>query len=75
MQGTWVQSLVQKDSTYRRATKPVGHNYWARMFQLLKSMHLDPCFVTTEGTAMKSSPYLLQLEKALKAVKIQNNQK
>ena len=47
-QGTWVQSLVQEDPTWRRATKPVHHNYWActvepvshnhwaRMPQLLK---------------------------------------
>ena len=32
MQGTWVQCLVQEDSTCRRATKPV---------QLLKSMCLE----------------------------------
>ena len=29
MQGTWVRSLVQRDPTCRRATKPVHHNYWA----------------------------------------------
>ena len=29
MQGTWVRSLVQEDSTYCKATKPVSHNYWA----------------------------------------------
>ena len=29
MQGTWVQLLVREDPTCRRATKPVGHNYWA----------------------------------------------
>ena len=28
MQETRVQALVQEDSTYRRATKPVHHNYW-----------------------------------------------
>ena len=27
MQGTQVGSLVQEDSTCRRATKPVRHNY------------------------------------------------
>ena len=27
MQGTWVRSLVQEDSTYPGATKPVPHNY------------------------------------------------
>ena len=29
MQGTWVQSLVQKDTTCRRATKSMSHNYGA----------------------------------------------
>ena len=27
MQEIWVQSLVQEDSTYLRATKPLHHNY------------------------------------------------
>ena len=27
MKGTWVQFLVQEDSTCHRATKPVCHNY------------------------------------------------
>ena len=29
MEGAWVQSLVQEDSTGHGATKPVHHNYWA----------------------------------------------
>ena len=29
MQGTWVQTLAREDPTYRRAAKPVSHNYWA----------------------------------------------
>ena len=29
VQGTWVQSLVQEDSTCCEASKPVRHNYWA----------------------------------------------
>ena len=33
MQGIWVQSLVQEDSTCCRATKPVPHNYWACALQ------------------------------------------
>ena len=28
-QGTWIQSLVWEDSTCRRATKSMHHNYWA----------------------------------------------
>lgn len=35
MEGTWFQSLVQKDSAYCRATKPVG-TLLAHMFQLLE---------------------------------------
>ena len=30
MQKTWVQSLFQEDSTYHKATKPVGPNYWSQ---------------------------------------------
>ena len=29
MQGTRVRTLVREDRTYRGATKPVHHNYWA----------------------------------------------
>ena len=54
MQGTWVQALVWEDPTYRRATKPmhhnywacalepVSHNYWACVPQLLKPVCLEP---------------------------------
>ena len=54
MQGTWVRSLVQENSTGCRATKPVhhnywacalcpgSHNYWAHGLQQLKPMWLEP---------------------------------
>ena len=42
VQGTWVRSLVREDPTCRRATKPVCHNYWACVAQLLKPTHLEP---------------------------------
>ena len=42
MQGTRVQSLVREDPTYRRATKPIRHNYWACVLQLLKPVRLEP---------------------------------
>ena len=40
--GTWVRALVQEDSTCRGVTKPVSHNYWARVPQLLKPVRLKP---------------------------------
>ena len=42
MQGTWVQALVREDPTCRGATKPVRHNYWARVPQLPKPVCLEP---------------------------------
>ena len=42
MQGTQVQSLVREDPTCRGATRPVRHNYWARVPQLLKPERLEP---------------------------------
>ena len=36
--------LVQEDSTCLGATKPLPHNYWARLLQLLKSKRLEPMF-------------------------------
>ena len=39
MQGTWVWSLAQEDSTHHRATKPMSHNYGAHTPQLLKPLH------------------------------------
>ena len=42
MQGTWVQSLAQEDPTCRGATKPVRHNCWAHVLQLLKPVSLEP---------------------------------
>ena len=33
---------VQEDPTWLGATKPVHHNYWAWMLQLLKLEHLEP---------------------------------
>ena len=42
MQGTWVRALVWEDPTCRGATKPVRHNYWAHVPQLLKPARLEP---------------------------------
>ena len=42
MQGTRVRGLVWEDPTCRGATKPMHHNYWARVPQLLKPGCLEP---------------------------------
>ena len=42
MQGTRVRALVQEDPTCCGTTKPVRHNYWARVLQLLKPTRLEP---------------------------------
>ena len=42
LQGTWVRALVREDPTCCGATKPVCHNYWACVPQLLKLTHLEP---------------------------------
>ena len=39
MQGTRVWALVQENPTCCGATKPVSHNYWALVPQLLKPVH------------------------------------
>ena len=40
MQGTQAQPLVWELATCCGATKPMSHNYWALVMQLLKSAHL-----------------------------------
>ena len=42
MQGTQIQALVWDDPTCHGATKPMSHNYWAHVPQLLKPMRLEP---------------------------------
>ena len=70
MQGTRVQFLVREDSTWYRAPKPVCHNYWAFMLQLLKPAHTEPVLhekchqMRSPRTAAESSPHSPPLEKA-----------
>ena len=66
MQGTRVRSLVWEDPTCYGATKPVHHNYWAHVLQLLKPVLSNKRSHHTESlrTATKSSSRSLQLEKA-----------
>ena len=47
-QGTRVQALVREGPTCHGATKPVRHNYWARVPQLLKPAHLEPMLHSKE---------------------------
>ena len=64
MQGTRARALVQKDPICR-GTKPVRHNHWAQVPQLLKPVCLEPVLCKrSHRTATKSSPRSLQLEKA-----------
>ena len=49
MQGTRVRVLVREDPTCRGATKPMCHNYWAHVPQLL-----SPCAATTEARAPRA---------------------
>ena len=42
MQGTRVRALVREDPTCRGATKPMHHNYWAHVPQILKTACLEP---------------------------------
>ena len=61
MQGTHVQALVREDPTCRGATKPVRHNYWAHVPQLLSLCSrahelqlLSPRATTTEAPAPRA---------------------
>ena len=49
MQRTRVWALVREDSTCRRAAKPVSHNYWARLPQLLRPVRLEPVLRSGRG--------------------------
>ena len=71
MQGTRGRALVQEDPTCRGATKPVRHNYWGRVPQLLKPARIEPVLRNKSSHrneepahATKSSLRSPQLEKA-----------
>ena len=76
MQGTRVWTLVWEDPTCHGATKPTCHNYWACTLEPASHNYWSLCTwslcsATREatatrslGTATKSSPLSLQLEKA-----------
>ena len=66
MQGIQVRTLVREDPTWRGATKPVrhnywacaleptSHNYWAHTPQLLKPTPLEPVLCNKRSQAMRS---------------------
>ena len=60
VQQTLAWSLVREDSTCCGATKPVRHNFWASVPQLLKPAHNK----RSPHAKTKSNPASLQLEKA-----------
>ena len=80
VQGTWVQPLVQEDSTFRRATEPMYHATTAEA-----CVPKRPCSATREATTtreahtpqLESGPSLLegQLEKQCAAMKTQYSRK
>ena len=55
MQGAQVRALVREDLTCRRATKPMHHNYWARVPQLLKPAPLE-AVLCNERSHRKEKP-------------------
>ena len=52
--GSQVRALVQEDPTCCRATKPVSHNYWVRVPQLLKPTRLEPVLHNKRRHPMRS---------------------
>ena len=56
-QGTWVEYLVQEDSTCHTAAKPVCHNYWA-LVAITKAR------APGARALQQETPLLVQLEKA-----------
>ena len=55
VQGTWIQSLVQEDSTCSRATKPRSHNFWACSPQLEEACTQLRRSINTKNKRMKFS--------------------
>ena len=56
MQGTWVWSLIWADPTCYRATKPMHHNYWACVLELLKPTCSEPVLCNEEQPPLPHNP-------------------
>ena len=90
VQGTEIWSLLWEDSTCRRVTKPMSHNYWAQELQLL-SPHAatteaqapwSPCSATREAITIRSpctttreSPYVATKTQASQKIKYKRKKK
>ena len=57
MQGTWVQALLQENTTCRGVAKPVRHNYWAHVPQLLKPACLEPVLCNKRSHCNEKAVY------------------
>ena len=83
MQRTQVRAQVREDPTCRGATKPVRHNYWARVPQLLEPVHLEPvlrnkrshCSEKPEHRNERVAPAHAARESPCTATKTQRSQK
>ena len=82
-QGTQVRALGQEDPTYRGAARPVHHNYWAHVPQLLRPVRLEPMVRNKRSyhmrgprAAMRGGPRSPQLDKSPRAAtETQHSQK
>ena len=68
MQGTWVGSPVQEDSTSHRATKLMGRSYWAHAVESTSCSYWAPVLQLKPvrwslSIAVKSGCHVLHLEK------------
>ena len=70
MQGTRVQALVREDPICCGATKPMHHNYWVRVPQLLKPVRLEPAYHNEE-----QPPLFTTRESSCAATKTQHSHK
>ena len=61
IQETWVPSLVQEDSTYHKATKPMCHDYWVVCHNCWSLCTIEPVFCNKRSHHNEKP---IQLEKA-----------
>ena len=64
IQGTRVGSLAWEDPTFHGATKPLSHNYWARVPRARALQQEEPPQWEAHIQQQRVAPHSLQLEKA-----------